>query len=275
MAGDVEGQEPIESDDNDADFAAGLTGNAPTETPVATPEPTPAPSPEPTPAPTEAPKYVQITREEWNATKSIAARVEEINAQMGKGFDKAFGKLGSFEDLLKKLQTETPAGKPVEVSDEDFAELKEQYPELAEVQIKGLNKVLSRFKGTADQESIDKLIQPRMKEARDEFLEIAFPGWRDDVKTQDFADWRKAQGPAVEALVASDSYADAAKLLRMFYARTKSAPTPEPTQPPKPTPVPTRTRQIAAAVPPKGDGGNPPGPSEEDDFIAGLRYRGQ
>jgi hypothetical protein len=270
MAGENVNNE-VDAEETDADFLAGVAAHSDVE-PTPTPEPSPAPepSPEPTPEPTPEPEYVQITKQQWEEMQGSASRIEEIQQTTAKQFNTAFGKLGSFEDVLKKLQTATPAGQSVEIAEEDFAEFKEQYPELAEVQLRALNKALGKVKGTADPEAIEKLVAPRIDKVREEttqvLLEVVFPGWTDEVKTPQFKDWLKGQDEAVRALAASDNVSEAAKLLRL-YDKAKNAPAPTPA----PTAVPIRKRQIAAAVPPKGDNGQPPGRTENDDFLEGLR----
>lgn len=223
-----------------------------------------AAAPAPTPAPTEAPKYVQITEEEWNATKARAARVDEISATLDRRFDTAFGKMGGIERVLAKLQTETPEGQSVAVDEADFAELAEQYPEIAKLQLSGLNKALAKMKGTggADPVAFEKIMGERVESVRSEIIELsleaAFPDWKDDVKTPKFADWLKAQPADVQALANSAKLGDAAKMLRSFYKAAETpASTPAPTTAPAPAQPSTRQRQIAAAVNPKGEGSAP------------------
>lgn len=285
MAGEQQVQDvnnEVESDETDADFLAGVAAHAeqPTATPAPTPQPSPAPtpepSPEPTPEPTPEPKYVQITEEQWKALSDKAAKIDQVEQSTAKQLKTAFGKMGSFEDVLKKLQTETPAGESVEIAEEDFAEFKEQYPELAEIQLKALNKALGKFKGTGP-EAIEKIVAHRFEEVTTrvnqtskDVLAVVFPDWESDVKTPEFLQWMAGQPEDVRALAASDKASEAAKLLRKFYA-AKEAPAATPAPTPAATPVPVRKRQIAAAVPPKGDGGAPPSRSEDDDFLEGLR----
>ncbi len=282
MAGDVEQVPPgadKEDDDNNADFNAGLTGTEPTATPAPPPGPTPAPTPEPTPAPTEAPKYVQVTEDDWKSLNERAAKIDEISATVEKRLDQAFGKVGGIERIVKELQTKTPEGVAVQLDEADFDELKNEFPEIAALQIKGLNKVLSKFKGTADPAEIEKAVNQRLEKIQGDLaestLDVVFDGWKDEVKTPKFHAWMKDQAPDVKALAASANFTDAAKLLRLYEKAKNAAPTPAPAPTPSPTPAPpsARQRQIAAAVPPKGDGGTPPGPNEDDDFTAGLKYR--
>lgn len=292
MAGDVEqqGQEPVESTEHDADFAAGLTGSAPTETPT----PTPEPSPEPSPEPTEAPKYVQISEDEWNDTKSRAARVDELSASLDKRLEQVYGKVGrSIEQAVSKLKAETPAGEVAEVGDDDFKEMQEMYPELSEVQIPMLKKLIGKVKGTADPQALQKLVDERLQAQQsaqlsakaDELAEI-HPTWRSDLwavppSTQgdvfvpgkpsaDYEAWRKTMTPQeVAKFENSNSTLYVDRKLQQFYAwKTAQA-----AQAQTPKPASARARQIAAAVPPRGDGGLAPGSSsdEDDAFMAGLK----
>ena len=259
---------------SDADFDAGFNGD--TE-PTPTPAPTPAPSPEPTPAPTPAPEYVQLTKQDFERINAAAGRIDEISGTVKKQFDTAFGQMGALKQMVGKLQTETPAGEAVQVSDADFEELAQEYgPEMAALTAKGLNKILGRMKGAGgiDTDAVTKLVGEKIQAASQEIraqtveasLEAVFPGWKEEVKTPAFATWINSQAADVKALASSDKVGDAAKMLRLF-DKAKSAPAPTP------APSNTRQRQIAAAVPPRGDGGHPPAPEDDDDFNAGFNYR--
>ncbi len=248
----------------------------PTETPADEQQPEAPKSPEPpeataapAPAPAPEPKVVQITEEEWTATKARAAKVDEIEATWSKRFDQTFGKIGGLERKIAEITKATPTGEAVQLDEADFAELKEQYPELTTPMLKGLNKVLGKVKGTggADPEAVDRLVQERVqefapalrKEIGDSALNAIVPDWEDEVKTERFVNWLKGQPDEVKALADSNKYADAAKLLRA-YDKSLSAP-PPPAATPAPTAAPaqpsTRQRQIAAAVNPKGEGSAP------------------
>lgn len=279
----------VEDDNDDADFAAGFSGAAeePTATPALTPEPTAAPTPVPTAAP--APEYVQITREEWDSTKARAAKVDEIDATHRQRLDQVFGKMGGLERRITELTAATPSGEAVQISDADFEELKKDYPELVPFMTKDLNKILGRMKGAAglDTDAVTKLVGEKIQAASQEIraqtveasLEAVFPGWKEEVRTPQFATWINSQAADVKALASSDKVGDAAKMLRL-YDTAKSAPAATPAPSPAPTPAPTqappsstRQRQVAAAVPPRGDGGHPPASGEDDDFEQGYRTR--
>jgi hypothetical protein len=209
------------------------------------------------------------------------AKIPEIEASMTKQFNTAFGGLGGLKQMIQKLQTETPVGQTIDLSDEDFEDLKREYPEMADYTIKGLRQVFGKFKGSggADPAGFDKKfdekVQTAVADIRQEIvkssLEAVFPGWEEDVKTPQFDEWVKAQPPEMQARMSSDKLSDAAKMLKAYYAHVAAPPPPAPT--PTSPPVNTRQRQLAAAVPPRGDGGHPPAASEDDDFEQGFKYR--
>ena len=279
MSGETQDAD-IGSEDRDEDFDAGFAGTE-TETPPPKSEAdestTANPEPTPEPVATPAPEIVNLTREQFERLNTAADKLSELEATVRKQFDTAFGGMGALKQMVQKLQTETPAGQPLELSDEDFKELREEYPELADHTVAGLRKIFGRFKGTGsafDAEAFDKKVEERVSaavsEARRETLEVMFPDWEQEVRTESFGSWLNGQPEDVKALAASNKVTDAARMLRL-YEKAKVAPPPARTQ----TPAPNRAfaRTTAAAVPPRGDGGHPPGPSEDDDFEAGFNSR--
>jgi len=281
MNGD--GDSVVDDATTDADFDAGFD-NAPTATPgpkdfaddnapAPAPEPTPAAEPAPEPAP--EPEYVQITKDQFDTLMRQASEVDNLKA-LPQQVDKAFGKIGNVERFLKEFQ----AGGNVEVSDEDFAEMREQYPELAEYQIQGLKRVLSKIKGPGaaapDAAAIEKIVAERLPELRQETINIALdavlPGWDEEVKTDAFAKWLEQQPDDVKALELSPKPRDAARLLSKF-AQYKANP-PAPPAPPAPPPSVTRRAAVAAAVAPRGTGtAQPRQPTDDDEFNAGYNYQ--
>lgn len=238
------------------------------DSPQATATP-PAPEPEPqstspstAPAPAPAPEYVQVTRADWDRINASAAKVDEIAATLGKMPDQIYGTMGrTLERRLAELQQATPQGAAVEISEEDFADLKAEYPELADATRKALNKTLSKIKGTG---ADAKAIEARTGEARqaitaevtDVTLDAIVKGdWQAEVKTERFDGWLKGQTPEVQGLASSPKLRDAARMLRL-YKEHVDAPAPAPTPAPAPA-APAqpsmRSRQMAAAVAPRGD----------------------
>lgn len=240
-----------------------------------TPTETPAPEPEATPEPAEAaPEYVQITKQDWESLNTRAAKVDEISATLDKRFDQVLGTMGrTLERKLAEKQAAAAPGETAALDEDDFAELREQYPEVAELQMKGMSKLMARFKGASNPGDIKQIVSESVegeasklrKEIVNASLDAVFPGWDADVKTPQFAEWLKGQSAEINGLAQSSGIGDAARMLRLFYA-AKDAPAPKPA-PPQAS---TRQRQLAAAVSPKSDGGTPPSSRGKSPFQAGF-----
>lgn len=281
----TEGQEQTQETDDagtDADFDAGFAGT-PTETPekpkasteetaqaqdATTAETTAQPAATPTGTPPAEQKYVQITEAEFNLLKVLPQRL-----------DQAFGKIGGVERIMQTLQTQQsrqPSGQPLKLSEADFAELKEEFPDLAELQMKGLQRVLERVNiPGSDPQAIERVVNERTAAVRAELVdsrldEIVDGNWRQEVKTQKFKDWISSQPQDVQALGESESLRDAATLMRKFKV-FRDAPPPAPAQETKPATPNVKSRAIAAAVPPKGNQAVSRQPTAEDDFEAGFK----
>jgi hypothetical protein len=291
-----------QEDEFEADFEAGFDGAGvgTTETPKpdtaaqpgteaatgtqATTQPAAAPTA--TPAPAAAAK-VEVDAAELEALRQRAAAADAAGEQivgMQKKFDQAFGQIGSLKQAIDKLRTDTPAGEKVQVSEEDFKELRAAYPDIGQMTMDSLNRVLAKVRGTggADPEAIDRLVSERVQVARNEIngqvtdavLNGIVPRWRQAVNTPAFDTWLKSQPAEVQALAESDDLGDAATMLRR-YRRHIDAPVTSPAPPPnagngKPNP---RQRALAAAVAQRGDGSPPAAApaTDDDDFASGFK----
>lgn len=89
-----------------------------------------------------APKMAQITEEQYKQLLDRAASIDQIKAQQDKGLSTAFGKIGGIERVLSQIQS----GVALDVSEDDFEEMRKDYPELAAMQVQGLKKVLSKIR---------------------------------------------------------------------------------------------------------------------------------
>lgn len=200
-------------------------------------------------------EYAQITKAEYADLLAKAASV-----------DKAFGKIGRIEQSLGQMQQ--PGG--IEITDDDFSELRQEFPELAELQTKGLNKIFSKLKSGAPA-NIDQMVTERSDNLRRELVdaqldEIVKGDWIAEVNSEKYVAWIGSQPNEVKALADSPSVRDASRLLRMYTA-TKSTPVQQ---------VSSRKQQLAAAVTPRGTGGyeNQHSSSEEDAFNAVFKRSG-
>jgi hypothetical protein len=275
----------------DADFDAGFAGT-PTVTPekpeagqegekpqdqATAAENTAQEGQQPTATPA-APEYVQVTKDQLEELMARAREVDNLKA-VPQRIDQAFGKLGGIERIiqgLQKQQTDQPQGEPLKLSEADFAELKQQFPEVAELQLKGMQRVLERIRiPGADPQAIDKVVGERTAAVRTELVdsrldEIVDGDWRQEVNKPEFTDWINKQAADVQALADSDSLRDAATLLRKFKT-FRNTPAPAPAQPTQAAPPTVKSRAIAAAVPPRGNQAVSRQPTADDEFDAGFK----
>ena len=256
MAGEAE----TKSVENDDAFNAGFEDEGQTTTPDPDFDGTGELKDEETQVETPPePRYAQITQEQFDDLMGKAKAFDELKGESTRKFDTAFGQLGGLKQVVERLQNQTPAGQAIQVSDDDFTELKSEFPELAEMQIKGLNRALARTKGTGsdvDVSQYTKVVEDLKAEARADALDSLndiIENWEEAVNTPEYAAWIAAQPDDIKALEQSDKFRDAKKLLRAY----KKAPKPEVKAPEaKPAPVSTRQRLLEAAVTPKSSGGN-------------------
>lgn len=247
------------------------------------------PTTEPSNAAGSEPDVVQLTKEEWQKTQDVLATLQ---AQVKRGLDEAHGKIGGLQQLVQQLKTATPKGQKIQVTAEDFAELKQDFPELAEMQLKGLNRVLEKLVGTgaSDPQQPTQPIQPSpppvdVPAIRQQIIE--------DIKreelTDDHPDWReivglpKADGEAppnteFRQWVATKPKEEQEKIWSSwnprFLAKTITD-FKQSKQQPKPTAdADARRQRLQSAVVPKGAGGGTGGGSaqtEEQAFLEGFK----
>lgn len=280
----------------DADFDAGFTG-APTETPgnqaeaaedkqlgdaaAGVTEDKPAgdgqaASTETPAAEPPAPEFVQLTRDDFTKLMQRAEEVDNLKSTVQQNADKVFGTIGGIQRILNDLKAQ-PSGQPLKLSEADFAELTAEYPDLAALTTKGLQRVLEKLPTRAaavDPSAIEKVVQERTATVRTEVIDshldaVVDGDWREEVRKPEYAAWIDKQPDEVKALGASDSLRDAAKLMRLYKAH-RDAPPPAPAPTTQQT-SPTRSRVFAAAVAPKGAGVTAVRPSEDDDFESGFK----
>jgi hypothetical protein len=255
----------------------GQTPAAKTETKVAPKAVTP--KAEPTPV---APKYVQITQEQFDAFRNAAAKTVEMDKQMSK----AFGTMGQIQQVVNKLQSQTPAGMSIEVPKDAFADMEKDFPELAAQMRKGLEHTLKNVRGTgqradanADPDAVKNLIHAATVKLEVEALEDAHPTWREIVGVVDnagkhdpnnaFRQWLAKQDVTYQRKInATNSAVIVSRAIDRFLAATKAPARPPQTPAPK---VAARNDRIRSALQPKGTGGQPqPTNTADDEFQAGF-----
>lgn len=245
----------------------------------------PKPQAKPTAEVKPAPKYVQITEEQYRRLEDSATETAAIKAQMSK----AFGTMGDMQQVVKKLQAATPAGMSIEIPKDAFADMARDFPELAAHFQSGLEKILKPMRGTApattderpNPDAIQKLIEAgvtaRSRKNEEDALNDTYSNWREIVGPVDadgkpdpnneFRKWLAAQPADYQSTInQTDSSQVIARAIGKFLQFKSSA------KPVVPAPkVLARQNRIAAAVQPKGDGGQAaPSKSADDDFQAGF-----
>lgn len=240
----------------------------------------------------EAPKMARITEDQYQDLTRRLSEIDQIKEVTGKKLDTAFGKLGGLERVINQLQSSTPDGEQLSVSKEDFAELAAEYPELAEMQMAGLNKIFAKLKvkgnaSTFDQDQLDQMVQQKLepalnnvrqdieRKAETKFLNYMREDWKEVVGVPDdngqvpnteFRQWlakqdQKYQQDVNEAWDASVIH----NAIRKFESTKQNQEVPNQQKS-------DRQKQLqAAAKTPRSSGGHPSGPSEDDEFDAGFR----
>jgi hypothetical protein len=259
-----------------AAFAEGFDEATPTA--AAATEPAPASETEGGREPVEV-EFVQVTKKDFDRLMAAAEKAETVDAT----FNKVFGTIGNVKnELLQRVQAMTPTGAEIKLSDEDFAELKEDFPELAGKTKSVLERVFAKvnLRGTGEQpapvEVDPEKVREAVKEARiqDELQALSdlHPGWRTIVgkpdEDNDFRRWLKQQPQDYQDRVKNTLSANVtARAIDKFLADKEV----QTTQPPA-RPNGSRRERFEEAVQPRGTG-TPPPPKRstpEDDFHAGF-----
>lgn len=265
-----------------ASFAAGFDDALPPET--ATASDSTAPSHQPEQAETPPEEYVQVTKKDFEKMMAAAAKVETVNTQ----FDKVFGTIGNLQQqqqqLLGRLQSETPRGATVQIDDADFAELKENFPELAGQTKAAIERIFKKanLTGTGAPASIvvdDARVQQswRAQRIREELEELSdlHPDWqtvvgRPDEDTNPFRQWLAKQPEDYrERVLNTTSARITARAIDRFKEESSK---PAASAPSQRTTVDTRRERMREAVQPTGTGVRPAPQrlTPEDELRAGF-----
>ena len=280
-------EEEMTEEQQEQAFTAAFEDGAPatTQQPVVATEAQPE-TPAETPVEEEVVEYVQVSKKDLDRLMAAAEKVDTIDTQ----FNKVFGTIGNVKnELLNRLQQTAPAGASIELTDEDFAELKEDFPELAGHTRTALERILKRLnvKGTGeatqaiDPEKLKPLVDERTHALQLEELDDMHPGWRDIVgKPGDaenpFRKWLATQPKEYQDKISNtQSAAITKRAIDKFEAAQKAAEKPAAQPNPKPPSPQTAIRKdrIEAAVQPRGTGVAPLKKplTEEDHFQAGFQ----
>jgi len=273
-----------------ADFDTGFTG-APTATPeqqVDTQKSTSEQHQEPV-QDQQKQQFRQITEDEFSRLSASAAAIDEMRATLGKQSDTVFGKIGGLERMLKQFQDQTPSGSAVEITEDDLAELRDEFPELVGPQLKALQRIASKMRGTGssaefDEGRLHQSVSPLLDKASDgavmrvkseiaaETLDETNPDWKQiiglpdengAIPETDYRKWLSTQPPEYQARI-GDSFSPIVigrsidKFLEHQTSLKKNA---------------ERRDRFEQAITPQGDGGDDLPPEGDDAFNAGYNGR--
>lgn len=176
--------EPLDTTTADeATAAAAAFDNARSDTPVVVEPSTPEPIVEAPPAPR---LFAGKTEEELTA---LLSDIPSMRDGYRKQIDNLAGNVGSLKSALQRLQQDTPKGEAVTVNDDDLADMRREFPELADMTKAALNNVLKRasLKGSAAidpamiDERVNTLVTERVSSERvaihKELLDGFAPDW--------------------------------------------------------------------------------------------------
>lgn len=249
--------------------------------------------PEATPAkPPAKPEYVRLTKQEWANTKAAAGKVSSLESQVAKLMGSAPNADRIAQQVLEKLQAQTPAGAPIKLTKEDLAELSEDFPELSDKLLAGLGRAFERasVKGTGPAETaqpaadkdkspaqpvdVDAAVEKVLLKREATALEEAHPDWGDIVgrpigdgppRDTPFRAWLAKKPAEYQKKVAeTNSPAVVQAAIDDFKASTATSATPRPDK------GAVRRAVIEDAVTPRADGNPPPlnQPQSVDDAFA-------
>lgn len=267
-----------------ASFAAGFDDALPADTATAQGSGTASQQPEQPETP-PAEEYVQLTRQDF---EKIMAATEKVGTY-GSQFDKVFGTIGNLQQqqqqLIGRLQSETPRGSSVKIDDEDFAELKENFPELAGQTKAAIERIFKKANlvGTGTPASVmvdpDKVRETwRTQRIREELEELTdlHPDWqtivgRPEDQSNEFRQWLNKQPEDYQNRVSNTTSARVTARAIDRFLETRQQPQPART----PTPATTtniRRARMMEAVQPTGTGTRPAPQRQtaEDEFRSGF-----
>lgn len=220
----------------------------------------------------EKPRYVRLTEQDWNNTKAAAGKVASLESQVAKLMGSMPKGDQLVQQVLESVRSQTPAGLNVEISEEDFADLAADFPELAKHTRSSLEKIFKKanVRGTGPAQppapavDIDAAVEKVLLSREADALAKAYPDWSDIVgrppaegapipEDNAFRAWLATQ-PAdyQQEIRQTKSPAEVKAAIDKFKA------TPRTTTPATPDRAAARRAVIEDAVTPRAEGNPPP-----------------
>lgn len=270
-----------ENADADADFAAGFEGKTEEPTGITSSpaaegivDPDAVSTEQPAAATKPAVKLPDLDEAQIQRILGAADRVDTVTAALEKLSGTAFGKIGGLERTLKQLVEGTPSGQAVTLSVDDMEEMKADFPELADMTVKGLNRALSKMKGTGGAPAVDpaqlgQIVDQRVQVVKEqlalEAADIHMPGWRETVNSPEFKTWLGTQPADYRDTILNTWRPSELNGSITKFNQAKQAK-------PKP-PSPNRRELLEEGLTPRGVGGGAAGSTAEDEFLAGFAHK--
>lgn len=266
----------VTPDESDADFDSGF---AETETKPVEPTTLPEAAPEPVAAIPEKPT---LSQEKIDELLSKVAAIDEIKANHQRLVNDSHGRIGALKQQIDALQNKQQS--KVELTPEDFADIAQDYPELAGLQLKSMQKIVQKMSGVSretivDTAALEVAMQSRLDvqiskvkqdiEQANEMkrLNKMHPDYKDTFSAPDFQAFISAQPQAEQNRIMNLWDADDLSKVIVDYKKSKAPP-------PKKAavaPITSRKELLQAAVTPTGAGGITPSKPTVDEFDEGFR----
>lgn len=245
----------------------------------ATPAAAPAANAEETPT-----GKVEISTEEYARLMAMPSTIEKMQEEFNRKLDSAFGKIGSTEQLVRKIQEATPRGEVPKLTKEDLGKFGENYEYMSDDLLDTFNTILAKVHNAGGPSTdIPSLVQQSLQEVlpnvRKEIREEVSRDFEKRAVLQKHPDADKLFGtpellefvgslPEAERNVVANSWRaeDVVPFLDKFKAAKAAK------EKPAPSNVTSIDRKAAlkAAVNPSSAAGAPRAKTEDDEFLAGY-----
>ena len=253
--------------DEAAEIMAGYAGDEAPATQEGTPSPSPEPTPTPqTPEPVTPAAATSLSEQQVKDLLAGVAKIGELETTFGKKYDQAFGHIGQLQKMLKDRAPDSTPGSIAGISEEDFKELKKEFPELSTPLLKELIPVLNKL-GHGESVSMAQISEVVAQATLTVQESIA-----KDLLTDRREDWEEIVGPkdsdtpfrqwlAVQPLDYQEKVrktwrpgvmVKAIESFEAFQQATAPPPTESTDKAPKSTTAVDRQARLTAAVAPKG-----------------------
>lgn len=220
-----------------------------------------------------AAEYVQLTKQNHDLLMGVAAEIPGLKRQLAS----AHGNIGHLTKTINEVTAKLQSGDPIDPNDEDFAELKENYPELHATLLAGLGRFTKRSHANRNP-SKDKKGEEAAKTPQDRdpdaerkaegerqqaLIAEEYPDWvqiigRHDDPTNEFRQWLMTQPEDYrERINKTRNGIVIIRAIDKFTAHKESAAasTSRPREEERKPEAPARNERLREAVQPRGDGG--------------------